>query len=214
MNLSKWILTVFLIIPSSWTRVSRLNTAIKTAEKSYAEAKYEQSIADHLVIVNEFESKSPELSFDLGLSHHYAEKPDEAQTWYDQVTQSPDKKLVSFAFNQSGVVFGNKKEYQAALSKFQSALIKDPTNEQARYNYEMLARWLQRDEQRKNQNQNKPEPSEFAKRKKAEADRQVEQFQFKKALNIMQEAMAQDPTVAAYQDFITTLQEVVQIDEN
>lgn len=214
MSWSKLILTVFLIIPSSWTRVTRLNTAIKTAERSYAEANYEKSVADHLLLVDEFEVKSPELNFDLGLSHHYSEKLDEAQTWYDQVTQSPNKALVSFAFNQSGVIIGNKKEYEAALSKFQSALIKDPTNEQARYNYEMLARWLQRDEERKNQDQNKPEPSEFAKRKKAEADRLVEQFRFHDALKTMQEAMAQDSTVAAYQDFMTTLQEVVEIDEN
>lgn len=214
MSFSKWILAVFLIIPSSWTRVSRLNTAIKTAERSYSEANYEKSVADHLVLINDFEHKSPALSFDLGLSHHYSEKLDEAQTWYDQATQSPDNKLVSFAFNQNGVIIGNKKEYEAALSKFQSALIKDPTNEQARYNYEMLARWLQRDQERKNQDQNKPEPSEFAKRKKAEADRLVEQFRFNDALNIMQEAMAQDSTVAAYQDFMTTLQEVVEIDEN
>lgn len=214
MSWSKLILTVFLIIPSSWTRVTRLNNAIKTAENSYAEAAYEKSVADHLVLVNDFEYQSPELSFDLGLSHQYSEKLDEAQTWYDQVTQSPKKELVSFAFNQSGVILGNKKEYEAALSKFQSALIQDPTNEQARYNYEMLARWIQRDEERKNEDPNKPEPSEFAKRKKAEADRLVEQFRFNDALTIMQEAMAQDSTVAAYQDFMTTLQEVVEIDEN
>jgi hypothetical protein len=39
MSWSKWILAVFLIIPGSWTRVSRLNNAVKTAERSYAEAK-------------------------------------------------------------------------------------------------------------------------------------------------------------------------------
>lgn len=213
MSWSKLILSVFLIIPSSWTRVSRLNTAINASEKSYAEAKYEESVANHLVLINDFEYKSPELSFNLGLSHHYAEKIDEAQTWYDQATQSPNKMLVSFAQNQGGVIIGNKKEYEAALSKFQSALIKDPTNEQARYNYEMLARWLQRDQERKNQDKNKPEPSEFAKRKKAEADRLVEQFRFNDALTLMQEALTQDETVAAYQDFITTLQEVVEINE-
>ncbi|WP_332910927.1 hypothetical protein [Algoriphagus boritolerans] len=110
MSWSNWILTVFLIIPSSWTRVSRLNTAIETAERSYAEAKYEESVANHLVLVNDFEYKSPELSFDLGLSHQYSEKLEEAQTWYDQVTQSPNKTLVSFAFNQGGVILGNKKK--------------------------------------------------------------------------------------------------------
>ncbi|OOG72807.1 hypothetical protein [Algoriphagus sp. A40] len=214
MSWSKLILTVFLLIPSSWTRVTRLNNAIRTAEKSYAEANYAQSVSDHMVLVDEFQYSSSELNFDLGLSHQYSEKVDEALTWYDQASQSPSKMLASFAFNQSGVIMGNKKEYEAALSKFQSALIQDPTNEQARHNYELLARWLKRDEERKNQDQNKPEPSDFAKRKKAEADRLVEQFRFNDALSIMQEAMTQDSTVAAYQDFMTTLQEVVEIDEN
>lgn len=214
MSWSKLILAVFLLIPSSWTRVTRLNNAINSAAKSYAEANYQQSVTDHLVLINDFQYNSSELNFDLGLSHQYSEKVDEALTWYDQTTQSPSKMLASFAFNQSGVIMGNKKEYEAALSKFQSALIQDPTNEQARHNYELLARWMQRDEERKNQDQNKPEPSDFAKRKKAEADRLVEQFRFNDALKVMEEAMAQDSTVAAYQDFMTTLQEVVEIDEN
>jgi tetratricopeptide (TPR) repeat protein len=212
MNWSKWIVSIFLIIPASWTRVSRLNSAIEAAENSYAEARYEESINNHLVLLEEFEIRSAYLDFDLGLSHHYAQKTDEAAGYYDRATQSTDQLLSSFSFNQGGVILGDKKEYQAALSKFQTALIKNPLNEEARYNYELLARWLKRDEERKQQ-QNKPEPSDFAKRKKAEADRLVEQFRFADALKVMEDALAQDETVAAYQDFITLLKDVVQINE-
>lgn len=213
MTWSKYILSVFLIIPASWTQVSRKNEAIEKAERSYAEANYEESIAAHQALVSEFEMKSSALDFNLGLSHHYAQKPEEAAGFYDMASQSADTKLASFAFNQGGILLGDKKEYEAALSKFKSALIKDPLNEEARYNYEMLARWLQRDQERKDQDQNKPEPSEFAKRKKAEADRLVEQFRFNEALKVMEDAMAEDETVAAYQDFITTLKDVVEINE-
>lgn len=214
MSWSKVLLATLLLIPSSWTRVSRLNTAIDEAEESYSKTEYELSVEKHLALIENFQYTSSELDFDLGLSYQYGEKPDEAAASFDQASISPNKNLSSFAFNQSGVLLGNKQEYEAALSKFQSALIRDPFNEVARYNYEMLARWLQRDEERKNQDQNKPEPSEFAKRKKAEADRFVEQFKFKDALNVMDEALQQDETVAAYQEFINSLTEVTEIDEN
>ncbi|MEP0713907.1 hypothetical protein [Algoriphagus sp.] len=213
MSWTKLTLAFFLLIPASWTRVSRLNAAIDLAAESYAKTEYEQSIANHLVLIDEFGYASPALDFNLGLSHHYAEKLDEAAGYYDKASIAPDKILASFAFNQGGVLLGNKKEYEPALNKFKSALIQDPTNEVARYNYELLSRWMQRDEDRKNEDQNKPEPSDFAKRKKAEADRLVEQFRFKDALNLMNDALQQDETVAAYQDFITSLQEITEIDE-
>lgn len=213
MSWSKLTLAVFLLIPASWTRVSRLNSAIDLAGESYAKAEYEQSITNHQVLVDEFGYASPELDYNLGLSNQFAEKVDEAAGYYDKASIAPNKMLASFAYNQGGVLLGDKKEYEPALSKFKSALIQDPNNEVARYNYELLARWLQRDEDRKNEDQNKPEPSEFAKRKKAEADRLVEQFRFKDALNLMNEARLQDETVDAYKDFMTSLQEITEIDE-
>jgi tetratricopeptide (TPR) repeat protein len=214
MSWSKGIFLVLLFLPASWTRVSRLNAAIDQAAASYAAAEYAQSIKDHRLLVDGFQVASASLDFNLGLSYHYASQPEEAAASFDKASQSPDKLLASFAYNQGGVILGNKKDYQAALSKFQSALIQDPLNEVARYNYELLARWLKRDEERKNKDENTPEPSAFAKRKKAEADRLVEQFRFKEALSLMEAALAQDETVAAYQEFMTSLKDVVEINEN
>jgi tetratricopeptide (TPR) repeat protein len=210
----KVLFLVFLFLPASWTRVSRLNDAIDSAARRYAETKYAESIKAHRLLLDEFQLASSSLDFDLGLSYHYGEQPEEALSFYDKAGQASDKILASFAYNQSGVLIGNKKEYQAALSKFQTALIKDPMNEVARYNYELLARWMKRDEERKKQNENTPEPSEFAKQKKAAADRLVEQFKFKEALTLMEDALGQDPTVAAYTEFVQTLKDVVEINEN
>jgi tetratricopeptide (TPR) repeat protein len=190
-----------------------MNTAIDLAAESYAKTEYAQSITTHLSLLDEFQYVGEELDFNLGLSHQYAEKLDEALGFYDKASISSDGTLASFAINQSGVIHGNKKEYEVALSKFKSALIQDPFNEVARHNYELLARWMQRDKEQKEKDQNKPEPSDFAKRKKAEADRTVEQFRFKEALSLMQEALAQDETVAAYQEFIKSLEEITEINE-
>ncbi|MDA0314706.1 MAG: hypothetical protein O2829_06470 [Bacteroidetes bacterium] len=214
MSWIKGIFLVLLFLPASWTRVSRLNAAIDQAAASYAAKEYAQAIKDHQILVEAFQLVSEYLDFNLGLSYKYAKQPEEATANFDKASQSTDKLLASFAFNQGGVVLGDKKDYQAALSKFQSALIQNPLNEEARYNYELLARWLKRDEERKNKDENTPEPSEFAKRKKAEADRLVEQFRFKEALTLLEAALAQDETVAAYQEFMTSLKDVVEINEN
>ncbi len=149
MSWTKLTLALFLLIPASWTRVSRLNSAIDLAAESYATAEYEQSITNHLVLVDEFGVVSPSLDYNLGLSSQYAGKLDEATSYYDKASIASDKTLASFAFNQGGVLLGNKKEYEPALSKFKSALIQDPNNEVARHNYELLARWIERDQERK-----------------------------------------------------------------
>lgn len=211
MSWIKITLLTFLLIPSAWTVVSRLNKAIDKAAESFAKSEYETSIKDHYVILEEFGHHPIQLDFNLGLSHHYADKQDEAISFYDKTTTATDKILASFAYNQGGVIIGAKKEYETALIKFQSALIKDPTNNAARHNYELLARWLKRDKEQKEKDENKPEPSDFAKRKKSEADRLVEQFKFQEALNLMNEALQQDQTVTAYQDFISSLSDIAQI---
>ncbi len=210
----KSIIMTLLFLPSSWTAISDLNSAIDLAEESYALTEYESSIENHLALIENHQFSSQSLDFDLGLSYQYSEKLDEASANYDKASIGSNKLIASMAFNQGGVILGNKKENEAALSKFKSALIKDPFNEVARHNYELLARWMKRDEEQQQQDQDKPEPSEFAKQKKAEADRLVEQFRFKDALQLMTEALNQDQTVAAYQEFITNLQEVTEINEN
>lgn len=213
MSWSNVFLGILLFIPASWTKVSRMNTAIDLAAESYAKTEYAQSITTHLALLDEFQYVGEELDFNLGLSHQYLEKLDEALGFYDKASISQDGTLASFAFNQSGVIQGNKEEHEVALSKFKSALIQDPFNEAARHNYELLARWMQRDKEQKEKDENKPEPSDFAKRKKAEADRLVEQFRFKDALRLLQDALAQDETVAAYQEFIKSLEEINEINE-
>ena len=213
MNWTKSIAFLLMFFPASWTQVSRLNAAIDLAERSYSETDYEKSIADHLSLIENFQFNTPNLDFDLALSYQYADKLDEAAANYDKASIATDSKLASMAYNQGGVLMGNKQENEAALSKFKSALIKDPNNETARYNYELLARWLERDEERKDQEENPPEPSDFAKRKKAEADRLVEQFKFSEALQVMNDALSQDETVAAYQEFITNLTDITDINE-
>ncbi|MCO6357412.1 hypothetical protein BXY85_2948 [Roseivirga pacifica] len=85
-----------------------------------------------------------------------------ADNSYKKVTESANKSIASMAHNQLGIIAYKRGEQspdekesfmQSALSNFKNALIKNPGNEQARYNYELLKKLKQQQDQQEQQDQ-------------------------------------------------------------
>jgi tetratricopeptide (TPR) repeat protein len=144
--MSRILLFLILFIPASWTATTRKNAAIKAASRDYAEANYEASVASHLRLSTDFGINSPNSSYNLALSYHYNNQLEEAQAAYLGLIGSANPIIASFASNQNGTILGKQEKYKDALEAFKFALIKDPLNEPARYNYELLSRWLEENE--------------------------------------------------------------------
>lgn len=217
--MNKIILITLLFIPSSWKVISEKNNAIDEAAATFSGGEYEASVRKHLALFNDFEINSNEAVFDLAMSYQYNGQEEEAQKKYSELMgNTSSSKLASFSANQKGVILGNEEKYEDALQAFKHALIKNPNNEQARYNYELLSRWLAQNEDQKDkqqdQSEDQQEPSNYAKRMKAEADKLVDQFKFKEALGVMNRALEIDETVSHYQEFINNLGEINEINEN
>lgn len=147
--LLRYILTTLLLIPPSWNVIGEKNSAIRDAKRSYAEADYEASVANHLRLSTDFGISSPNANYNLALSYHYNGQLDEAQRTYQGLLTAEDKRIASFASNQNGIILGNDGKYEEALGAFKFSLIKDPTNESARYNFELLSRWLEENPEEK-----------------------------------------------------------------
>ncbi|MDN3604693.1 hypothetical protein [Belliella kenyensis] len=130
-----------------------MNKAIKTAKESYASAAYEKSVADHLILMSDFEIDSPEVQFNLGLSYMNNDQREEAQRTFTTLISSANKYIASFSFNHNGILLAQDQQYEEALEAFKFSLIKDPSNEAARYNYELLARWLEENPDQNQQDQ-------------------------------------------------------------
>ncbi len=93
-----------------------------------------------------------------------------------------------------------------AVDFLRRALVLDPGNADARRNFEIARRALDKDDQ--------PEPSGFARQVKARADSLVAARQYRAALDVMEDGLAQDSSVAAFSDFTQRLGGVVQIQES
>ncbi|GGZ31479.1 hypothetical protein GCM10007049_25810 [Echinicola pacifica] len=215
--MNKVILGLMLLLPASWTQISKKNSALDQAEEAYKKADYEASVRAHLDLITNYELEGQEAAYDLALSYQLNGQEEEAKTKFTELLSSPNPLIASSSANQQGVMLGSEKKYKEALEAFKTALIKDPTNEIARYNYELLARWLENNEdqnQEENQNeQDQQEPSNYAKRMKAEADKLVDQFKFGEAFELMNKALEIDETVSHYQSFIKNLGDINEINE-
>ncbi|MCB1073843.1 MAG: hypothetical protein KDK96_12210, partial [Chlamydiia bacterium] len=96
---------------------------------------------------------------------------------------------------------------------YKNALKKNPSNQDARYNYELLKKLIQeqKNQQDQNKNQKNQEPSEYAKQMKKKAEELVAQRNYNDAYNLMQMALQKDQTVSSFNDFISRIKDVAEI---
>ena len=151
------------------------------------------------------------LYTDLGLAHfaqaQFAEAA-EAFTEALSLAEKPSRRAEA-AYN-AGTALAKSEGLEEALMYLRRALILQPDFPEARFNYELVKRRLDGTQP---PDGTPPEPSAFAEELKARADALVASHHYREAANLMNGGLLQDSTVAAYDDFMQRLSEVVEIEE-
>ena len=101
---------------------------------------------------------------------------------------------------------------QAALRHYRATLLADPSYDDARHNYEVLMRQQPAPPARTDAPD--VDPSNYAQRLKRRADALAAQRDYAGALTLMQDGLAEDSTVAAYQEFMGRLGTITVIDQD
>lgn len=125
---------------------------------------------------------------------------------YGRVSESPEFRLASIAYNQMGITTyftrddqEESKEDEAmreAANYFKSALKKDPRNESARYNYELLRKRIQ-----------------FPEMVMSQVRSLVHQRKYREAREILQKSLRRDNRMQKnYSDYVQRLENVISID--
>jgi tetratricopeptide (TPR) repeat protein len=149
------------------------------------------------------------LHNNLGLARLAQEDPAGAANAFDSAAAwSAIDTVTALAAYNSGTALARAERWDAARDRLVNALLLDPGSDDSRHNLEIVLRRLQRDAR---QSQQPPEPTEFARRLKAEADRLIRDRRYAEALALMQDGLRRDSTVAAFDDFVGRLGEVVGI---
>jgi hypothetical protein len=204
------------------TKINRINAAKTEARNAYLSGDYKTAIKKYKFLTDSLAVKEDEVLFNLGNAYFLEKDTANAMSTFQLLTESPQADISSKAHQQLGVMANQKGKFDQALSDFKQAIKADPTNESARYNYEMLKKKLdekkkqdQKNQKDKNDKDNpqdkKQEPSAFAKRLKQKADELVSQREYKSAHDLMTDGLKKDPSVSYYDDYIKRIKDIVDI---
>lgn len=204
------ILVLISVLTGDINKIARVNKLKKAGETAYMNGEYDQAITTFRMLTDSLGVNEDPILFNLANSYFQKKDTTNAIQYYARVLGSEKDELRSRAYQQIGVLLQQQNKLQEALNNFKLALKADPQNEDARYNYELLKKMLDNQDQNKQDENKDIEPSEYAKRLKQQADNLVAQNIFDQALQLMQMGLQEDETVAAYNQFISKLNDVVE----
>ncbi len=204
-------------------RIAETNRLKEQAEEAYQAGRYAEAAEYYNILITKWGETSDAVRLNKANALLQAEKVPEATEAYREIAEgSAGKPARSRALQQLGYLASNdEKKLQDAMQYFKEALKADPTNTTARHNYELAWQRLQEQQEdpEKKEEEDKPEeqpkitPSEWAKQQKARADALYGQFRYADALQLMKQSLQQDSTIAAYNDYMSRLGVIVEIDQ-
>jgi hypothetical protein len=176
------------------TKIGKINTLKAEAKKAYQSGDYQTAIQKYRYLVDSLQVQEDEVLLNLANAYFQTNDTTQALRQYQSLTQSSKAKLRSKAEQQLGVMANRAGKSEEALNHFKQAIKNDPTNEDARYNYELLKKKLeekkkqeqQKRDKNKDQQQNKEEERKD-KKDQEKQDQKKEQEQKKDEQNKDQE---------------------------
>ena len=185
------------------------NALYEQGQYAAAEDAYRDGLAAH---EDTTDAVYAALQNNLGATLHRQQRFAAARSAFQRAVRAAgsEEERIRSLFNAATAAAGAG-QLRAALAEYRQVLLMDPTHDPARYNYEYLKRQLA--QQESGGTAPDVEPSPYARRVKKQAESLVRQRQYGAAAQVLQNALSEDSTVAAYGPFIRRLEDVAQISQ-
>ncbi|CAN5378146.1 hypothetical protein BH09BAC3_BH09BAC3_13430 [soil metagenome] len=146
-----FMLLLFFIDPS---KIGKINSAKAEAKKAYERGDFKTAIAQYKLL-DSLGVKEDEVAMNLAHSYFQLNDTLNAQNSYQSLTASSNAKFRSLANQQLGVISNRNGKIEEALQHFKNALKADPSNEEARFNYEMVKKKIEEKKKKEEEQQKK-----------------------------------------------------------
>jgi tetratricopeptide (TPR) repeat protein len=139
-------------------KIGTINSLKSEAKEAYAKKDFAKAIEKYRYLVDSLNVNEEEIK--LNLANAYFESNDTLNSFqsYQPLTLSSNNRIKSIAEQQLGVLANRQGKFEEALAHFKQSLKADPTNNDARFNYEMVKKKLE-EQKKKEEEQKKQDPN-------------------------------------------------------
>jgi hypothetical protein len=164
--------------------IGKINSLKSQAKEAYKNRDFKTAVAKYRSLIDSLGVTEDEVRLNLANAYFQLNDTTNTALSYQPLTQSDDRSIRSIAHQQLGVLSNRENKYEEALASFKQALKADPTNEDARYNYEMVKKKLdeqkKKEEEQKKNDPNKDEKNKDQKDQNKDQDKDQKQDQKEK----------------------------------
>lgn len=152
----KFLITILLVLSplTDLDKIARINKAKKEAKEAYLAGDFQLAQAKYILLIDSLGVEEEEVQLDFAHTLYNLNDTTNAVNNYQELSGSIDNSIASIAQQQLGQVMFDKKQYELALEHYKNALRKNPRNQDARYNYELLKKLIQKQEEENKDQQN------------------------------------------------------------
>lgn len=164
--------------------IGKINSLKSQAKEAYQKGDFKTAVTKYRSLIDSLGVTEEQVQLNLANAYFQLNDTTNTALTYQPLTQSADRAIRSIAHQQLGVLSNRANKYEEALASFKQALKADPTNEDARYNYEMVKKKLdeqkKKEEEQKKNDPNKDEKNKDQKDQKKDQDKDQKQDQKEK----------------------------------
>ncbi|MGI9545214.1 MAG: hypothetical protein ACR2MX_18270 [Cyclobacteriaceae bacterium] len=155
----KYLLVSMLAVAlAGFNDIAKVNKAKEEAKKAYLDQDYALAVTKYQYLIDSLGVKDDRAQ--LNLSHAYLLTQDTTAAMQGYNMLANDRtpaNIRSIANQQMGVITSAQNKKQLALEYFKQALRANPSNEEARFNYELIKKELEEEQKQKEQEQENQE---------------------------------------------------------
>ncbi len=142
------ILVAVMALPDP-TEIATINKLKKSAKEAYVSENYGTAINNYRYLIDSLDVDEDEIFLNLGHAYYKQNDTTNAKNFYARATMSSKPEIKSIAYQQLGVMAKSPQTLPQSLQYLKSAIKADPTNNDARYDYELVKKLLKEQEKQK-----------------------------------------------------------------